>query len=144
MTAKEYLSEYQWASKEARSLLDSIETIQTRLESTAAKQLEAEGAQHSGSGRDIQSELIIRKVELEEMLLRKYKEILRKREQIEGVIEQVESGRERTLLRMRYIQCMKWEEICVAIGYEWTQTHSIHGKALKEVEQILNAKAKSE
>ena len=76
MTAKEYLSEYQWASKEARSLLDSIETIQTRLESTAAKQLEAEGAQHSGSGRDVQSELIIRKVELEEMLLRKYKEIL--------------------------------------------------------------------
>ena len=137
MTAKEYLSEYRWATIEARSLLESIEELDNRLTSTATKQADPDAVQHSPSLRDIQADLIIKKVELEEKLIRKYKNIVETRGKIERTIETVKGGRERTLLRMRYIQGMRWEDICVAMGYEWAQTHRVHGAALKEVEEIL-------
>lgn len=137
MTAKEYLSEYRWATIEARSLLESIEELDNRLTSTATKQADPDSVQHSPSLRDIQADLIIKKVELEEKLIRKYKNIVETRGKIERTIETVKGGRERTLLRMRYIQGMRWEDICVAMGYEWAQTHRVHGEALKEVEEIL-------
>lgn len=39
----------------------------------------------------------------------------------------------RTLLRYRYIDGMKWEDICVKMNYSWRQTHRLHGEALKKL-----------
>jgi DNA-directed RNA polymerase specialized sigma subunit len=38
--------------------------------------------------------------------------------------------REKRLIILKYVDCMKWEEVCVEIGYEWAQTHRIHSDAL--------------
>lgn len=48
---------------------------------------------------------------------------------IEDVIESLEPIA-RKLMRHRYIEGLTWEEVCVAIGYSWRQTHNIHAKAL--------------
>ena len=37
------------------------------------------------------------------------------------------------LMRYRYIDGLKWEEVAVRMNYSWTQTHDIHGKALKQL-----------
>lgn len=48
---------------------------------------------------------------------------------IEDMIEGLEPMA-RKLMRHRYIEGLAWEEVCVAIGYSWRQTHNIHAKAL--------------
>jgi lipase chaperone LimK len=51
---------------------------------------------------------------------------------IEATIEDLEST-ERQLMRLRYIDGLKWEEICVKLGYEWSQTHRIHNRSLDKI-----------
>ena len=46
-------------------------------------------------------------------------------------IEAMENENERTVLRLRYIQGLKWEKVCVELGYQWDATHKIHRSALK-------------
>ena len=41
----------------------------------------------------------------------------------------------RTLLRYRYVDGMKWEDICVKMNYSWRQTHRLHGDALKKLSE---------
>lgn len=48
---------------------------------------------------------------------------------IEDMIEGLEPMT-RKLMRHRYIEGLAWEEVCVAVGYSWRQTHNIHAKAL--------------
>ena len=58
---------------------------------------------------------------------------------IEDMIESLEPM-ERKLMRHRYIEGLDWEEVCVAIGYSWRQTHRLHGKALNKLLRQLNGK----
>lgn len=51
---------------------------------------------------------------------------------IEDIIESLEPG-ERKLMRCRYIDGLTWEEVCVAIGYSWRQTHNIHARILDKL-----------
>lgn len=51
---------------------------------------------------------------------------------VEDLIEGLEPD-ERRLMRFRYIQGLKWEEVCVAIGYCWRQAHNIHGQILDKL-----------
>lgn len=40
---------------------------------------------------------------------------------------------DRNLIRLYYIDGLTWEEVCVSIGYSWSQTHRIHARALKRL-----------
>jgi DNA-directed RNA polymerase specialized sigma subunit len=51
---------------------------------------------------------------------------------IEDIIESLEPG-ERKLMRCRYIDGLTWEEVCVAVGYSWRQTHNIHARILDKL-----------
>lgn len=46
-------------------------------------------------------------------------------------IELIADEREREVLTLRYIECLKWEEIAVKMHVEWAQVHRIHAKALQ-------------
>ena len=37
---------------------------------------------------------------------------------------------EKTVLRLRYIHWLRWEQIADRMGYGWTHVHRIHGRAL--------------
>jgi DNA-directed RNA polymerase specialized sigma subunit len=51
---------------------------------------------------------------------------------IEEAIEKLDPTA-RMLLRYRYIEGLKWEEVCVRINYSWMQTHRIHAHALNQL-----------
>ena len=51
---------------------------------------------------------------------------------IEDMIESLEPS-ERKLMRCRYIDGLTWEEVCVAVGYSWRQTHNIHSRILDKL-----------
>lgn len=52
---------------------------------------------------------------------------------ITEAIDKLPDENQKDVIYLRYIQDMKWEEICDYIGYSWKQTHRIHGNALKNI-----------
>lgn len=40
---------------------------------------------------------------------------------------------ERRLIRLRYIDCKAWEDVCYELGYEWANTHRIHARILRKL-----------
>lgn len=53
---------------------------------------------------------------------------------ITDAIDKLPDENQKDVIYCRYIQGMKWEEICTFIGYSWKQTHRIHSAALKNIE----------
>lgn len=51
---------------------------------------------------------------------------------IEQAIESLEPTA-RMLMRYRYIDGRKWEEICLLMSYSWRQVHRLHAAALEEL-----------
>ena len=60
-------------------------------------------------------------------------EKIKRLQSIERVIKELDNEDMQTILRLRYIDGLKWEEVCVAINYEWAQMHRIHARALREI-----------
>jgi len=53
------------------------------------------------------------------------------RKSIEKIINSVEDDRMRLILAFRYIDGLKWENICCETDYSWKQVHRIHNQALE-------------
>ena len=69
--------------------------------------------------------------DLERKLVKaRYKQI-RKLKEIRDRIEWLEDDSEKDVLVYRYLRGMKWEDICVKMGYSWKQVHRFHSNGLK-------------
>ena len=55
---------------------------------------------------------------------------IRLRKEITQKIEEMPDETEKTVLRLRYIRWMKWEQIAERMGYSLRNITKIHGKAL--------------
>ena len=60
--------------------------------------------------------------------------------EIRGVIDRVKDEKLQLVLRYRYIHFCSWEEIASQMGYGLRWIHTLHGKALAAVEEILRDK----
>lgn len=65
---------------------------------------------------------------------KKVRDIATECERIEEAIERLEPI-ERRLIRLRYVDCLTWEKICVKIGYSWANTHRLHKQILQKLEK---------
>lgn len=133
---KEELKSYKAYKYEIKSIEDSILELQTTMENVSSKPVTDEPMNHNAFLVDKQSELVLKKIELEDRLLIARANLIDIHEKIETAIEQVHDPMERTVLRMRYIEGLRWEEICIRIDYEWRQTHKIHNRALISISHI--------
>lgn len=78
-------------------------------------------------------------------LVQAYQEHLARLEEeqlaIETTIASLDDPTVRLLMRYRYIDGLKWEEVCVRIKYSWTQTHELHGQALQQLRALEKPEA---
>lgn len=74
-----------------------------------------------------------------EALLKRYDrklcQLLAEQTAIEDAIERLDPVA-RQLMRYRYIQGMKWEDICLTMGYSWRRIHQLHHHALASLERM--------
>ena len=93
---------------------------------------------------------LIKAEELEERLRDMYAEESRKREEIEGLIDQLENPEEQTVIEMRYLDDANWRAVSVALhgkrdDYDeheeryLKRTFKIHGRALQKLARIYAA-----
>lgn len=124
---KGFLRSYLEGKKELDSIVESIEALRM---SKMLPSINMDGMPHAHNTSDL-SGYVAKLDELERKIQAKQWQIINIQMQIEISIMEMKSSKERMVLRYRYIQGLKWEEICLKMGYSWQNTHLIHAKALK-------------
>ncbi len=136
MTAKEFLKQYEHASRIVQRCKTEYETEMEKIDAIGST-LSNDGMPH---GNGISRKTEDKAIRLAEKAL-KWKaaelDAIAKRQEVFEVIYDI-NGIEGEILIERYINLRKWEDICVIIHYSWRGTHKIHARALKIVEARLN------
>ncbi len=124
---KRFLHSYRDMEAERRQIAEELEKLEAVMASPKAQSL-------TGMPRTPGvSDPVFAAVEQHTALLERYRVQLGRLASAQTAIEDLIEGVEpvaRRLMRYRYIDGMRWEEVCVAVGYSWRQTHNIHAKAL--------------
>ena len=97
--------------------------------------LRMDGLPRSGKISDPTGQQALHHTQVRDLYLQKVAELDRALIEIEEAIEHLEPL-ERTVIRLYYAEGLTWEEVCVAIHYEWAQTHRIHAKALSKLKDL--------
>lgn len=127
---KERLRSYRDLRMELRQIERKVETIETTLYSPKIPRLTGMPST-PGSGNS-KEDLVAKHIELLDYYNTKKAELASEQLAIEKAIE-VLPYRERTLLRLYYIDGLTWEEVCVKMSYGWSRTHEIHALALRKI-----------
>lgn len=127
---KERLRSYKTLKQERDKLLQHIKELETTLYGPSTPNLEGM-PRSQGNGSTVEN-LVARKDAIERKYEAKVAELTAELEAIEEAIEVLEP-RERTLIRLYYIQGLTWEQVCVEMTYSWRQVHRIHGMALEKL-----------
>ena len=110
-------------------LLDNLKFNRLQVKSM---QLKTDVVQVSKQGNK-QEDLIIRILDLEKEITKDIDNLICEKKKAKTVIDKLD-GPYRLVMSMRYLECMKWEEIAYRIGYSNQAVYKIHGQALKRVE----------
>ena len=126
---KERLRQYQTIKKEREQLKHQLEEVEAALYYPKIQHLNATPGGGSKEGNP-QEDLAIHHIELQERYKVKMEELAAEQLAIETAIDSL-NPTQRMLLRYRYIDGLKWEEICCKMNYGWTQIHEHHSAALR-------------
>lgn len=136
MTAKEFLRQYEHASRIVQRCRAEYETEVEKIDAIGST-LSNDGMPH-GSGISRKTEdKAIRLAEKATKWKAAELDAIAKRQEVFEVIYDIK-GIEGEILIERYINLRKWEDICVLIHYSWRGTHKIHARALQIVEARIN------
>lgn len=136
MNAKEFLRQYETANKIAHRLEKEYMQEQELIDSIKSA-LGGDGMPH---GNGISKTVEDRAVRLSDKAQKWKKaklDAVEKRQEVFEVIHDI-PGIEGDILIERYINLLKWEEICVTVGYSWHGVHQAHRRALNAVQTALD------
>lgn len=131
---KERLRNYQALKREKAQIIAMLEELETAMYYPKPQRLTGMPSAPSPSGGAMEA-MVARHAELQDRYQTKLAELTEELHAIEDAIAQLDST-ERALLRWRYIEGLKWEEVCVCMSYSWQQTHRIHAKALRRLAEM--------
>ncbi len=124
---KEYLSKFRESKEAVKRIEDQITALELYEASPKTIDIEMHGSRARKDMSDYaakKDELISKMMQARYMRVSTYTDIFQ-------AVENVPNERERQVLTLRYIKCLKWEEIAVEMHVEWAQVHRIHANALK-------------
>lgn len=129
---KEYLNKYRENKEAVKRIEEQIKEFE--LHETSPRIISINMELHGSRVKKDLSNYVAKKDELiGKMIQARYRRVSTYTD-IFQAIEEVPDERERQILTLRYIKCLKWEEIAVEMHVEWAQVHRIHAKALKHFE----------
>lgn len=130
---KDRLRNYQYIKKERDQLRQQLEEIEAALYYPKIQRLTSMPA--APVDGNPQEDLAIHHIELQARYQAKMEELAAEQLAIEEAVEKLEPTA-RMLVRYRYIDGLKWEEVCCRMSYSWKQTHRIHGEALRMMREM--------
>lgn len=127
---KEYLRRYHAAELAEREIREEIDDLRMNKMFPALIQ---DRMPHGSSCMDL-SEYAAQLDELLTELKDQMEQRIRIRREITQRIEAMQDETEKTVLRLRYIHWLRWEQIAERMGYSLRNITKIHGKALAHFE----------
>lgn len=127
---KEYLRRYHAAELAEREIREEIDDLRMNKMFPALIQ---DGMPHGSSCGDL-SAYVVQLEELMDNLKAQMEQQIRLRKEITQKIEEMPDETEKTVLRLRYIRWLQWEQIAERMGYSLRNITKIHGKALAHFE----------
>lgn len=133
---KSDLKKYVSLMREAEELKAHIERLEE--ESKSLKAVAMDGMPKGTAVNDSIGDIVAKIEKCRAEYLHQYDLALCELYKIERVIKSLDESNERRLMRMRYIENRRWEDICVKLNYESAQVHRIHASALRKIRMIEN------
>ena len=127
---KAILSEYRAIERRINRLIDEKAAWNAKAMATTSS---FSDIPRSGGGADKIQTTVEKIIEIEEKLDHEIDAMADLRNRIEAAVEKLEDGRLRDVMRYRYIDGMKWEQIAVEMHYSYMQVCRFHGRALLEI-----------
>jgi DNA-directed RNA polymerase specialized sigma24 family protein len=131
--AKRFLGQIERLDCKITNKLAEIEQWKSIALGTTARLTER--VQTSGS-KDKMADAVNRYVEIEKEINKYIDELVDKRMEVIGVIEQLKT-RHYDILHKRYIQKLDYYQIAEIYDKSYTNTTSLHGRALVELEKLI-------
>lgn len=133
---KRRLGEYQATRREAEQIMATLNTL-----TGEPSGVQLDGMPRGSGVGDPVAAVVAQREALEARYWEKVHSLYAAQARVEDLIEALEPT-ERQVMRCRYLEGKTWEEVCVAVGYSWRQTHNIHARALdKLAEEELQREA---
>lgn len=132
MSAKEllngaYLIELRIAAKE-----DQIKDLRERAEKVTTMMSDMP----RGGGARGMDDIVAKIADLKTEIANDTKKLIERRKTIRCAINELDDIRFQTVLELRYLNGLEWDELARKIGYERRYILKIHGWALKELDKI--------
>lgn len=131
MTAKQWLSRARVCDKEIKVLLKALARERDLILSMTA-QLETDVVSHTPDPHKYDSYVI-----LVDNINEKIDTLYGIKAEVEAAISKVEPQKLRSVLMLRYVSIMTWEEIAVSMDISYRHVCRLHGEALEEIKKIL-------
>ena len=132
MTTKEYLSQAFYMNRQIKAKERRLEWLREIVPGPSMR-----FSQEEKSKGDPRSSLVenaaLKVVELEEEIASDILELVRVMKEIASTINRVASMECRTILEMRYLSFMEWDEIISRMGYSRSYVFRLHGEALNAI-----------
>lgn len=125
---KKYLKSYQLAVRREQEIIQEIERLRERKMFPALAL--PDGMPHgSGGHSDLSEYAVILDGEIDRLKQERLKQV-QLYHNISRAIDRVKDANEQSVLRLKYIAGLTWEQVAVQMNYSWKQIHRIHARAL--------------
>lgn len=141
--AKEFLGRYTALNQRRDSLTRSIDAAVDRA-TKCTYTLNPIKVQGGGGAYDRMAEDIATKLDCVNLLTEARADAEKALQQILDAIESVPDEVQKTLLTLRYVEGLKWEDVEHQIHYEKTKVFELHGLALVKINRWLKMRSKTE
>ena len=118
--------------KEINQMLNELERIRCSL--MRSPQLKQVSVQELKVG--LKDDVYIKMIEYNDKINQKVDELIDTKKKVFDIIEQIKEHEQRLILKMRYVDCEKWEDIEEELHVSKNTMHRIHRKALKEFNSL--------
>ena len=138
MTTKEYLKQAFTLEADISSMLKELESIESNATKVTSVLNPNRVEQSTGMFNNRQEDAVVKMIDYKNEINKKIDDLVDLKHDILKLISKVEKPEYRTLLTLRYINLMTFEEIAVQMNYSWRHTIRLHGEALKTIDKTCH------
>ena len=130
--AKKYLSQAFGLNQRIESKIDQIAVLNDLATKATVTYSDMPKSPNRDGSR--MEDAIIKIIDLESEINKDMMKLVELKKDIIRRIKAVESAELQTILELRYLSYMRWEEIAIELGYGIDNVYHLHRKALDEIE----------
>ena len=130
--AKKYLSQAFGLNQRIESKIDQIAVLNDLASKATVTYSDMPKSPNRDGSR--MEDAIIKIIDLESEINKDIRKLMELKKDIIRRVKSVESAELQTILELRYLSYMRWEEIAIELGYGIDNVYHLHRKALHEIE----------